>query len=57
MNRNVKLFINPFWQYLNQPIFERKSVWNLDLFWHLYKIQLLNKCWEKECYQKSHPYY
>ncbi|AFZ35334.1 hypothetical protein Sta7437_1776 [Stanieria cyanosphaera PCC 7437] len=56
MNRKIKLLINPFWYYLNQHLFDHQSVWNMNLFWHLYKIQLLNKCWNKESSQQSHPY-
>ncbi|BAU65024.1 hypothetical protein STA3757_24030 [Stanieria sp. NIES-3757] len=56
MNRKIKLVINPFWYYLNQHLCDPQSVWNMSLFWHLYKIKLLNKCWNKECSQQSHPY-
>lgn len=47
---------HPVWQYLNQPIFtaSSQSVWNVDQFWYLYKIQLLENCWKKEIPSQTH---
>lgn len=56
MNRRTKLFLAPLWQYLNQPISNDQSVWNLKYFWYLYKVKLLYKCWQKECSPKSSPH-
>jgi hypothetical protein len=36
----------PLWKYLNQPLFDRTTVINPLCFWHNYKIQLLDSCWE-----------
>ncbi len=53
----LRLLTHPIWQYLNQPILDRQSVWDVQRFWYLYRIELLKKCWQQECSQKSHPYY
>lgn len=55
MKTNIKQICHPLWQYLKQPIFDTQaqSVWNIHRFWYLYKIQLLQKCWEKECDTES----
>jgi len=55
MNGKMKQIWFATWNYLNQPIFEQKnqSVWKPSRFWYLYKIQLLEKCWQKPCYGKS----
>ncbi|MDJ0636461.1 MAG: hypothetical protein QNJ34_25010 [Xenococcaceae cyanobacterium MO_188.B29] len=57
MKRKITLFLTPLWQYLNQPLLDNKSVWDLNFFWYLYKVQLLRKCWDKECLPKgsTHP--
>ena len=49
MKRQITLIFAPLWQYLNQPIFDSQSVWDLKYFGYLYRIKLLRKCWEKEC--------
>ena len=38
-------------QYLNQPILDSnsQSIWQPKRFWYLYKIELLEKCWQKKC--------
>jgi hypothetical protein len=55
MESNIKQIFHLLWQYLKQPIFnsENQSVWNIHRFWYLYKIKLLQKCWEKECDTES----
>ncbi len=53
----LRLLTNPVWQYLNQHILDRQSEWNFRRFWYLYRIELLRKCWQQECSQKSHPYH
>ena len=57
MKRKITLFLTPLWQYLNQPLFDNQSVWDLKFFWYLYKVQLLRKCWDKEFLPKgsTHP--
>jgi hypothetical protein len=57
MNRKIKLILHPLWQYLNQSILDHQSIWNLNHFWYLYKIQLLRRCWNKQASPKSNPYY
>lgn len=56
MKRQITLFLVPLWQYLNQPMFEHKSVWDMKFFWYLYKVKLLRKCWEKEFSPKESPH-
>jgi hypothetical protein len=45
----------PLWQFLSQPLFDAKTkfILNPSRFWHLYKIQLLERCWAKECDSKD----
>ncbi|HAA32040.1 MAG TPA: hypothetical protein DCE56_35475 [Cyanobacteria bacterium UBA8553] len=52
----------PLWQFLIQLLFDStsKTVLNPCLFWHNYKIQLLERCWNYEviqlledCWQKE----
>lgn len=40
----------PLWQFLNQPLFNRKSkfILNPQRFWYMYTITLLERCWEKQ---------
>ena len=47
---------HPLWQYLNQSIFDSQSqsVWHLRRFWYLYKIRLLERCWQKDSAAESH---
>ena len=57
MNRKLKLTTNLIWQYFNQQIFNRYSVWNFRHFWYLYQITLFRKCWEQESAQhRNHQY-
>ena len=57
MNRKIKLTTNLVWQYFNQQLFNKYSVWNMKHFWYLYQITLFRKCWEQEYSQESkHPY-
>lgn len=51
----VRQVVDPFFQYLNQPIgnSEQCAVWNPNRFWYLYKINLLEKCWLKAAASKS----
>jgi hypothetical protein len=41
----------PFWQFLNQPVFQSSytPVLNPRRFWYLYQIELLERCLEKDC--------
>ena len=41
------------WQYLNQPICSKQSIWSLKRFWYVYRVQLLKKCWHQECSHQS----
>ncbi|HAA29428.1 MAG TPA: hypothetical protein DCE56_19190 [Cyanobacteria bacterium UBA8553] len=45
----------PLWQFLNQPLFCSKNqfVLNPTRFAYLYRIQLLERCWDKECSSKG----
>nr|WP_071588900.1 hypothetical protein [Fischerella sp. FACHB-380] len=45
----------PLLQYLNQPLFSSntKLVLNPRRFAHLYRIELLKKCWHRECDAKG----
>ncbi|MGK7953546.1 MAG: hypothetical protein AB4368_33400 [Xenococcaceae cyanobacterium] len=56
MKRKFLLFFTALWQYLNQPLFADRSIWDLKFFLYLYKVNLLHKCWEKECLPKSSPH-
>jgi hypothetical protein len=41
----------PLWQYLNQPLFSSHSKFVLipSRFVYLHRIELLKRCWAKEC--------
>ncbi|MBD2195301.1 MULTISPECIES: hypothetical protein [Calothrix] len=45
----------PLWHYLNQPLFSRESrlIWNPRTFASIWRIQLLERCWTKECDAKG----
>ncbi|WP_442947877.1 hypothetical protein [Nostoc sp.] len=45
----------PLWQYLNQPLFSRdtKLVLNPKRFVLIWRLQLLERCWTKECDAKG----
>jgi hypothetical protein len=45
----------PLWQYLNQPLFSRhtKFVLNPYRFANVWHIELLERCWVKECDAKG----
>jgi hypothetical protein len=47
------------WLFLNQPIFSRTSpaVLSPSRFWHLHKVQLLKRCWDKDSERKDHPHH
>ncbi|MEB3309061.1 MAG: hypothetical protein VKJ02_02405 [Snowella sp.] len=36
------------WQYVNQPVFSPRqdAIWKPSRFWYVYKIQLLENCWQ-----------
>ncbi len=53
----LRLLTHPIWQYINQPILDRQSVWSIKRFWYFYRLELLRKCWQQECSQESHPYH
>ena len=50
MNRKGQHFKRALWQYLNQPVFdsEAESIWEFSKFWHLYRVKLLQNCWQQE---------
>jgi hypothetical protein len=52
----IQQICHPAWQYLNQPIGEplNQSIWNPKQFLYLYKIQLLEKCWQKDSHSQTH---
>ncbi|ARV62029.1 hypothetical protein BZZ01_28425 [Nostocales cyanobacterium HT-58-2] len=45
----------PLWQYLNQPVFgdRIKLVLSPRRFAHLHRLELLERCWAKECDAKG----
>ncbi|EKF01619.1 hypothetical protein FDUTEX481_07776 [Tolypothrix sp. PCC 7601] len=45
----------PLWHYLNQPLFcnHTKLIWNPYIFAAIWRIQLLERCWNKECDAKG----
>jgi hypothetical protein len=45
----------PLWQYLNQPLFSHyiPIIWNPQRFAMLWQIQLLERCWQKNCASKG----
>ncbi|MBG1269304.1 hypothetical protein [Nostoc sp. WHI] len=45
----------PLWLYLNQPLFSRdtKLVLNPHRFALIWRLQLLERCWAKECDAKG----
>lgn len=57
MNRRIKITTNIVWQYFNQQLFNKYSVWNIRHFWYLYQITLFQRCWEQECSRESNPQY
>jgi hypothetical protein len=45
----------PIWKFLNQPVFEasHKTVLNPQRFWHQYKIEMLERCFEMSSKSKD----
>ncbi|MBD6618408.1 hypothetical protein FNW02_21920 [Komarekiella sp. 'clone 1'] len=45
----------PLWQYLNQPLFsyDAKLILNPHRFASMWRLQLLERCWFKECDAKG----
>jgi hypothetical protein len=44
----------PLWQYLNQPLLGEKSpILNPRRFAYVYRVELLQRCWEKHCDAKG----
>lgn len=45
----------PFWEYLQQPVFSRKKhfIVHPQRFALIHRIELLKKCWTKECDAKG----
>jgi len=54
MNFKIRQITLPMWEYVNQPIFDRHSVWKPNRFWYVYKINLLERCWQKESASQNH---
>lgn len=44
------------WTYLNQPLFDVQNpmIWGTKRFWYLYKIQLLENCFQKDGNSQTH---
>ncbi|EAZ92538.1 hypothetical protein [Crocosphaera chwakensis] len=44
------------WTYLNQPLFDAQKpmIWETKRFWYLYKIQLLENCFQKDGTSQTH---
>lgn len=57
MKNKIFMLLHPFWQYLNQPLLDDRSVWNLRYFLYFYRVQLLHRCWDKEDSQESYPHH
>ena len=53
MNPDKNKLKFPFWQYLNQPLFCEKLILNPHTFAYVYRIELLERCWGKECDAKG----
>lgn len=53
---NLKHVGAAIWYYLNQPLCDEvvPSVWEVNRFWYLYKIQHLESCWLREHSSESH---
>lgn len=45
----------PLWQFLKQPVFDQhyKTVFSPRLFWHIYQIQLFERCLRIDCAAKD----
>lgn len=50
MNLQDSIIKFPLWQYLNQPIFSAttKLVLSPRHFGHLYRVQSLERCWDRD---------
>ena len=48
----------PLWQYLKQPIGDhaRKPVLNPVKFWHMKKINYIERCWVISYMPEEHPH-
>ncbi|MEM8638637.1 MAG: hypothetical protein AAGG51_07490 [Cyanobacteria bacterium P01_G01_bin.54] len=46
------------WHYLNQPLLDRsgQTAFGLNRFLYLYRIQTLERCWQKKC-QRQRQFY
>ena len=55
----IKLLCHSVWDYLNQPVFdgESDSQWRPSRFWYLYKLKMLEKCWQKQSATTTHNKY
>jgi len=57
MSWKMKFVFGAIWQYLNQPIFgefKAESIWQVQRFWYLYQIQLLENCLKRDINSESH---
>lgn len=56
MARKFQLICSATWKYLNQRLSnsEPDSVWEIERFWYLYQVQLLENCLKKEVGTESH---
>jgi hypothetical protein len=54
MNQEPHKIQFPLWQYLNQPLFTSKKVFlHPRRFAYFYRVELLKRCWEKQCDAKG----
>lgn len=55
-NNKIKF---PLWHYLQQPLFSShtKFIWHPQHFAIIWRIQLLERCWSKECDAKGPQQY
>lgn len=55
----IRHLVDPVLQYLNQPVghTDQHTVWNPNRFWYLYRINLLEKCWQKAAANKGQHTY
>jgi hypothetical protein len=56
MIRKIQLIFDATCKYVNQPLgaADIESVWEIQRFWYLYQIELLENCWIKKIGSESH---
>jgi hypothetical protein len=53
MTPRIRLIWLFFWQYLNQPLFDSRSIWTISRFYYLSQIQFLENCFVKDITSES----